>query len=341
MIARKSLLALAPVLGMTSVLGMASAPTQAAHPAAKISAASGKLDATPRTVIITAFEPEWVALEGAVKGPKAYHINGLTILTGTMAGPKGAGRPVVLLESGVSMVNAAMNTQLVIDRFNVKRIVFSGIAGGIDPALSVGDVVVADQWAQYMEVSLGRKKGDQFISPDIYPDPDHLTNYGMMIPRTVRVGNAAEKPSRHRWFKADPALLALAQKAVGGFALQRCLPANEPIPQTRGVSADAGRCLDHQPRVSVGGNGISGPAFADNAEYREYLFATFGAQVLDMESAAVAHVAYANQVPYIAFRSLSDLAGGGAGPNQMVTFMALASVNSASVVRAFVAALPD
>jgi hypothetical protein len=56
----------------------------------------------------------------AVKRPKAYHINGLTILPGASAG-----HPVVLLQSGVSMVNAAMNTQLVIDRFNVKRIVWA------------------------------------------------------------------------------------------------------------------------------------------------------------------------------------------------------------------------
>lgn len=331
MIARRCLLALA--LATSAIGGASVAAPVSAKPAA---VAAGKLDANPRTVIITAFEPEWVALEGAVKAPKAYHINGLTILTGTMAG-----RPVVLLQSGVSMVNAAMNTQLVIDRFNVKRIVFSGIAGGIDPALSVGDVVVADQWAQYMEVALGRKKGDQFISPDIYDDPDHLSNYGMMIPRTVRVGNAAEPAKRHRWFPADPALLALARKSVGGFALERCLPANEPIPQTRGVSAEAGRCLDHQPRVSVGGNGISGPAFADNAEYREYLFAQFKAQVLDMETAATAHVAYANQVPFIGFRSLSDLAGGDSGPNQSWVFGRLAARNAATVVQRFVAALPD
>ena len=41
------------------------------------------------------------------------------------------------------------------------------------------------------------------------------------------------------------------------------------------------------------------------------------------------------------FRSLSDLAGGDAGDNQMRTFMTLASVNSANVVCAFVAALAD
>ena len=45
---------------------------------------------------------------------------------------------------------------------------------------------------------------------------------------------------------------------------------------------------------------------ADNAAFREYTYATFQAHVLDMETAAVAAVAYSNGVPYIAFRSLSE-----------------------------------
>jgi len=59
-----------------------------------------------------------------------------------------------------------------------------------------------------------------------------------------------------------------------------------------------------------------------------------------METAAVAHVAYANRKPFIAFRSLSDLAGGGEGENEMGTFLQLASDNSAAVVMAFLRALP-
>ena len=55
--------------------------------------------------------------------------------------------------SGVSMVNAAMNTQLVLDRFNVTHIIFSGIAGGVNPAYHIGDVVIAEQWGQYQEAS--------------------------------------------------------------------------------------------------------------------------------------------------------------------------------------------
>jgi len=90
----------------------------------------------------------------------------------------------------------------------------------------------------------------------------------------------------------------------------------------------------------VGGNGVSGQAFVDNAEFRDYVFRTFQAQVLDMETAAIAHVAYANDVPFIGFRSLSDLAGGGAGENEIRTFMGLAAENAAAVLTAFIEALP-
>jgi adenosylhomocysteine nucleosidase len=99
-------------------------------------------------------------------------------------------------------------------------------------------------------------------------------------------------------------------------------------------------CLTHKPAVLVGGHGVSGQAFVDNAAFRDYAQKTFGAEVLDMESAGVAQVAYANRVPFIAFRSLSDLAGGGDAGNDMGTFFQLASDNSAAVVGEFLKALP-
>jgi adenosylhomocysteine nucleosidase len=91
--------------------------------------------------------------------------------------------------------------------------------------------------------------------------------------------------------------------------------------------------------VVVGGNGISGPVFMDNAEFRQYAFQTFQAQVTDMETAAVGQVAYANNVPYIAFRALSDLAGGDPGENQAPAFYRIASDNTAKVVVAFIGAV--
>jgi adenosylhomocysteine nucleosidase len=294
--------------------------------ASGIEADARVLDQTPRTVVMTAFPPEWDALVTSVKRPKTFRVNGLTLLTGTLEG-----RPVLLVQSGVSMVNAAMNTQLVLDRFTVRRIVFSGIAGGVDPTLSIGDVVVPEHWAPYLEVSFARKTENGWVTPEAR-DPAAPANFGMMFPRGVRVGNGKEEPRRHYVFPVDPVLLQLARALASKLSLNRC------VESKAGVTA---RCLGHDPKIVVGGTGVSAGVFADNAEYRDYLFGAWKAVVVDMESAAVAQVAYANRVPIIIFRSLSDLAGGDAGQNQLTTFMTLAAGNSADVVRAFVGALPD
>ncbi len=232
---------------------------------------------------------------------------------------------VVLMMSGMSMVNAAMNTQLLLDRFPVATIVFSGIAGGADPELRIGDVAVPERWRQSLETVFARATPNGF-KPEHFDNQPDLPNFGMMFPNGVQVGNQDEAPRYHDWFHVDPHLLAVARQVAGGAQLAHC--------------ATPERCLDHLPRVVVGGAGVSGPAFVDNKAYRQYVFTIFHARVIDMESAAVAQVAFANQVPFIAFRSLSDLAGGDEKENQMTTFMDLAAANSAIVVSAFIAALP-
>jgi adenosylhomocysteine nucleosidase len=54
-----------------------------------------------------------------------------------------------------------------------------------------------------------------------------------------------------------------------------------------------------------------------------------------METAAAAHVAYVNNIPFLAFRSLSDLAGGGPGENEMTAFLQLAADNSSTALLTF------
>ena len=125
----------------------------------------------------------------------------------------------------------------------------------------------------------------------------------------------------------DEALLASAGSA-----------ANSDVTLAHCTAED--RCLEEAPKIVVGGSGVSGGAFIDNAAFRTWAFETFGARVLDMESAAVAHVAYANDVPFLAVRSLADLAGGGEGANQMEVFLGLAAGNAAAVVKALLRAMP-
>ena len=67
--------------------------------------------------------------------------------------------------------------------------------------------------------------------------------------------------------------------------------------------------------VSVGGNGVASTVFLDNANYREWIFRVWQARCTDMESTALAQVAYANRKPALIIRGLSDLAGGQHGKN--------------------------
>ncbi len=281
--------------------------------------AAGLLDATPRTAVMSAFAPELTALAAATTDKHVYQAGGTSFTTGLLEG-----RPVVLFLSGMSMVNAAMATQNALDHFNLSRIVFSGIAGGVDPSLDVGDVVAPAQWSQYLESVVAREAAPGRFEP---PEGEPLTGqpaFGMIFPKTVQLvrGDGEE---RKTWFDVDPALLKIAQDTAGRVALKRCAGA---------------LCLKAAPKVVVGGHGVSGQAFVDNAAFRAWAFSAFDARVLDMESAAVAQVAYVNQTPFIAFRRLSDLAGGDPGQNQARVFFQLASDNSATVVRAFLKALP-
>lgn len=300
-------------------LGFAASAVLLATATPAINAAE-TLDSTPRIAVMSAFAPEWLALQDALSERQDYTVNGTTFATGLIEG-----KPVVLFLTGVSMVNAAMTSQLALDRFNVESIVFSGIAGGVNPERHIGDVIVPAQWAQYLEVIMAREVDGEFTPPPFLEAP--YPAFGMMFPQDVEVAREGAEPEKKFWFAVDPGLLAVAERVAGEIALEDCSAENA--------------CLATPPAIHVGGNGVSGTAFVDNADLREYAFDSFEAQVLDMESAAVAHVAYANDVPFIAFRSLSDLAGGGEGENEMGTFMGLASNNSAAVVTAFIAALPE
>jgi adenosylhomocysteine nucleosidase len=301
-------------------LGVLSLPTLLAAALGSLpSQAQPALDPEPRVAVVSAFPPELKALLARTEVERTVSTNGVEFTLGRLADEK-----VVLFLSGVSMVNATMTTQLALDRFDLDSIVFSGIAGGVNPALRIGDVVVPERWGQYLEIIFARETGQGYQLPP-YASPTPFANYGALHPQPVNVRSTTHPEGENRfWFEVDPAMLATARQLKGSLALARCTAEQH--------------CLSRAPTLEVGGSGVSGQAFVDNKAFREYVFATYEASVLDMESAAVAHVAHANAIPFIAFRSLSDLAGGGEAENEMATFFQLAADNSAASVIAFLQA---
>lgn len=71
------------------------------------------------------------------------------------------GMAVVLCKSGVGKVNAAVCTQLLIDRFLVEAVIFTGVAGALHPSLTIGDLVISSECMQHdMDVTaLGFDRG--------------------------------------------------------------------------------------------------------------------------------------------------------------------------------------
>ncbi len=275
---------------------------------------------TPRYAVFSAFGPETLANQRTFLGnhrpDKVQWINGVQCQW-----VRYSGHDLVLLPSGVSMVNAAMTTQWAIDRLGVTTILFAGVAGGINPSHGVGDVVVPERWAHHSEAAY------------FNPDPDgkgyrfdpgfrqKYENFGFIFPvdlHVVREGDLEVHSVDS--FAADTRLLEFARSAVSGLPVFRH--------------------ADHVCSVTVGGTGVSGPVFCDNRAYREWAFRVWKAECLDMESTAVAQVCWANHVPFLIVRSLSDLAGGQEGQNPEEINEPVVAQHASEVVAAILRAIP-
>lgn len=98
---------------------------------------------------------------------------------------------------------------------------------------------------------MARETAPGVFSPPPGKDDFNFANFGMQYTRPVKVRSAAH-PQIHKkfWFDVDPAMLALA-KRVQKLELSDCDSNN--------------KCLNRRPELVVGGNGVSGSAFVDNA----------------------------------------------------------------------------
>lgn len=314
------------------------------------------VECTPRTLLLSAFGLEADVYLHQVEDRHAFMINGFRFTTGVLRG-----QPVVIALTNISIPSAVMAAQLAVDNFSVERIIMSGIAGAVDPDLAPGDVAVPERWALVQETWFQNPEADGgYVVPDVAPMGLHLAdgagapgepaaqNFDFMFLRSTTVTSAADPQyedaaatgfpasGQRFWFGVDADLAALARDLPEGVALQDCAtPAEgaEPIC----ASGSSGRA----PRLVVDGNGASGSAFVNHAGYRRYLFDTLTVedagqtdrvQVVDMETAGVAFVAATNQIPFLAVRSVSDLAGGEASENLLPVFADLAIANTSAVV---------
>lgn len=93
-----------------------------------------------KVAIIGAMEEEVVILRDKLVNLQQETIAGCEFNSGQLNGVD-----VILLKSGIGKVNAAMSTAILAEKFKPDAIINTGSAGGYNPSLNVGDVVISTE----------------------------------------------------------------------------------------------------------------------------------------------------------------------------------------------------
>ncbi|MDO5695483.1 MAG: 5'-methylthioadenosine/adenosylhomocysteine nucleosidase [Eubacteriales bacterium] len=97
-----------------------------------------------KTGIIGAMAQEVEALTEGMESVTIREIAGRKFYVGRYHGCD-----VVVVESGIGKVNAAVTAQILIDRFEIRSLINTGIAGALSPRVNIGDVILSTDVAQY------------------------------------------------------------------------------------------------------------------------------------------------------------------------------------------------
>ncbi len=96
---------------------------------------------TKHVFVATAFGMETLAVESRVDVISQCTSNGIVYTLANLDKYQ-----IVIFQTGVGPTNATQSTNYTLENFNVELLVFSGIAGGIDPNLEIGNTVVPTAW---------------------------------------------------------------------------------------------------------------------------------------------------------------------------------------------------
>ncbi|MEZ2295341.1 5'-methylthioadenosine/adenosylhomocysteine nucleosidase [Variovorax sp. RCC_210] len=246
--------------------------------------------------IVAAMQQELGALLALMPDEQRVRVAGRDFWVGHLHG-----QPVVAVLSRIGKVAAAVTATVLLERFGVRAIVFTGVAGGLAPGVNVGDVVVATELLQH----------DMDASP-IFPKHEvplmELSRFAADAAISDALAQVVTNVLR------DPVAL-IGQEGVDEFGLSS--------PQVhRGLLVSGDRFVS---------------TTAESAALQRELP---DALAVEMEGAAVAQVCHDYGVPFAAMRTISDRADDAAHGDFARFVAVVASRYSLALVGAWLATLP-
>ena len=136
--------------------------------------------------IIGAMEQEVETLLGLLEEKHTSAHAGVAFHEGTLDG-----KAVVVVQCGIGKVNAALCVQMLCDFYGVTHLVNTGIAGSLDAALDIGDLVISED-AMYHDVDVtnfGYVPGQMAGMPASFPADSALVNAAFAAAEAVNPGH--------------------------------------------------------------------------------------------------------------------------------------------------------
>lgn len=200
--------------------------------------------------ILGAMEEEVALLAGEMQvEAEAVHA-GISVFRGDFKGTE-----IALAQSGIGKVNAAICSQMLVDLYQPRALIFSGVAGGLLPNMRVGDLVAASHLIQF-DIDLtafGRRHGelpgsDRMIQSDaelvrrvsdsfdtVFANGAETPN--LMIGTVVSGDKFIEDTETLRWLQRE--FGALATEMEGAAVGYTCQLNELPFVVIRGLSDTA------------------------------------------------------------------------------------------------------
>ena len=231
-----------------------------------------------KLAVIVALQKEAQPILQAFCGDyKTWDSYGVTFIQGKIASnSKGENPTLTICVAGMGKCAAAAAAQALIIESNPQVLIFSGIAGALNPRLSVGDIVIGKK-LHYLETNT------QII---------------------------AECAPYKSVFESDPKLCDLAAKEAQllGFRLEKSLEESSSV--AGDLSSDFKQNESNVNSAAyLCGNIATSDQFNTDPDILDVVRATVFGDCEEMEGAAAAHIAAKNGVPFLAIRSMSNRCG--------------------------------
>lgn len=200
-----------------------------------------------------------------------------------------ANAQVAATVAGMGTVNAAACAQHVIDTFQPQAVIFSGIAGGLNPALHIADVVVG-RTLRYTDT-------DTALIAESAPGLEEFSS-------TPELVTLAEQVLSARGYEQIPGTASNSADGPTAFLAQLGEKNGSYGGHTDNGSPAASAAPE--PRRFLTGCIATGNRFVTGDELRARTLEQTNTDCAEMEGAAIAHICARNGVDCLVLRAISD-----------------------------------